>query len=420
MTPDRTPRNDRNEQHDRNDRHEPKGRYDKKGRTSSRRSFLKVAGIGLGTIAIAGAAGLTWRAVDGGVFASGTGEAFAAWAQAGPEAHDALGLVRAAVLAANAHNAQPWQFRVADNRIDVFADTTRNLGTMDPLLREMDVSLGCAIENIVVAAPANGKKAAVTLLPDPADPTHVARIDLQAAEASVSPLFTAIASRHTDRNSYDLTRPVSAAELARLSGLIDETVAELVWFSDPAEKNAFGALTVRATEAIIADPQQVADDAAWYRTDWHEIQSKKDGITIDPSGQSEFIRAVSKVIPVSTAQNNAGWLAGTRDSQVPTAAAFGALVVRDPLDTGERLAVGRAWQRLHLSMTVDGVSAQPLCQVPERIDRERSTGLNPDFGDALAALLPAGRHAIMTFRIGHPTGSALPSPRRPAREVVLS
>ena len=405
MATDRTPQN---------------GTHEPNGRTSTRRSFLKVAGIGVGSVVIAGAAGLTWRAVDGGVFASGTGEAFAAWAEAGPEAHDALGLVRAAVLAANAHNAQPWQFRVADNRIDVFADTTRNLGAMDPLLREMDISLGCAIENIVVAAPANGKTATVTLLPDPADPTHVARIDLQTAEASVSPLFTAIVGRHTDRNGYDPSRPVDAAELARLSATVDGPDTELVWFTTPAERDAFGALTVRATEAIIADPQQVADDAAWYRTDWHEIQSKKDGITIDPSGQSEFIRAVSKVIPVSTAQNNAGWLAGTRDSQIPTAAAFGALVVRDPLDTGQRLSAGRAWQRLHLSMTVDGLRAQPLCQVPERIDRERSTGLTPDFGQALAALLPAGRHAIMTFRIGYPTAAALPSPRRPAREVVLS
>ena len=394
--------------------------HKKKGRASTRRSFLKVAGIGAGSLLFVGAAGLTWRAVDGGVLASGTGEAFAAWGEAGPETHDALGLVRAAVLAANAHNAQPWQFRVSDNRIDVFADTTRNLGAMDPLFRELDVSLGCAIENIVVAAPANGKVATVTLLPDPADPTHVARIDLQQVGASVSPLFAAITSRHTDRNGYDASRRVGAAELARLSGLVDTTDTELVWFSTPAEKDAFGALTIRATEAIIADPEQVADDAAWYRTDWHEIQAHKDGITIDPSGQSEFIRAISKIMPVSTAQKNAGWLAGTRDSQVPTASAFGAIVVRDPLDTGQRLDAGRLWQRLHLAMTVDAVSAQPLCQIPERIDRERSAGLAPDFGPAFAALLPAGRHAIMTFRIGYPTTTALPSPRRPALEVVLS
>ena len=393
---------------------------EKAGRASTRRSFLKVAGIGAGSLLLVGAAGVTWRAVEGGVLASSTGEAFAAWGEAGPETHDALGLVRAAVLAANAHNAQPWQFRVSENRIDVFADTARNLGAMDPLFREMDVSLGCAIENIVVAAPANGKAATVTLLPDSTDPTHVARIDLHAVAAFVSPLFNAITSRHTDRNGYDLARRVGAAELARLSGLADTMDTELVWFSTPAEKEAFGALTIRATEAIIADPEQVVDDAAWYRTDWNEIQAHKDGITIDPSGQSEFIRAISKVMPVSTAQNSAGWLAGTRDSQVPTASAFGAIVVRDPLDTGQRLEAGRLWQRLHLAMTVDAVSAQPLCQIPERIDRERSAGLAPDFGPAFAALLPADRHAIMTFRIGYPTTKALPSPRRPAREVVLS
>ena len=270
----------------------------------TRRSFLKVAGIGAGSLLFVGAAGLTWRVVDGGVLASGTGEAFVAWGEAGPETHDALGLVRAAVLAANAHNAQPWQFRVSDNRIDVFADTTRNLGTMDPLFRELDVSLGCAIENIVVAAPANGKAATVTLLPDLADQTHVARIDLHAVEASVSPLFTAIPARHTDRNGYDETRPVGAAELDRLSRLVDTTNTELVWLSTTAEKDAFGALTIRATEAIIADPEQVADDAAWYRTDWHEIQARRTASRLTRPGSRDssgpFRRSCRSLPPRTT------------------------------------------------------------------------------------------------------------------------
>ena len=386
-----------------------------------RRRFLRTVGLGIGTLAVVGAAGVTWSTVSGGVFATGTGPAYAAWDQVLPTTGNPLGLVRAAVLAANAHNAQPWHFAVTPHRIDVFADTTRNLGTMDPLRREMHLSLGCAIENLVLAGPPNGLATTVTLVPDPADPAHVARVDLvpTTAVTAASPLFAAIPNRHTDRAAYDTTRPVDPARLAALRALVDAPGTDLVWLTGTAQMSAFGDLTVRATEAIIADPQQSDDDAAWYRDTWQEIQSRKDGITVDPSGSSPLIRTYAKLLPVSRAQNNDGWLSGTRDTQIPTASAFGALVTTEPLDPTTRLQAGRIWQRLHLTATDAGISLQPLCQIPERIDREQSAGRPADIGTAMAALLPTGQHPLMTFRIGHPTTTALRSPRRPAEEVVL-
>jgi hypothetical protein len=388
--------------------------------TTDRRGFLRAVGLGIGTLAVAGAAGVTWSTISGGVFATGTGPAYAAWDELSPAFHHPLGLVRAAVLAANAHNAQPWHFALTPNRIDVFADPTRTLGTMDPLLREMYLSLGCALENLVLAGPPNGLAVTVTLMPDPADSGHVARVELAPTTAPVSPLFAAIPNRHTDRSAYDTTRPVDPAQLTALRSLVDVPGTDLVWFTSAADKRTFADLTIRATEAIIADPQQADDDAFWYRDSWQQIQSHKDGITVDPSGSSPFIRTYAKLLPVTRAQNNDGWLSGTRDTQIPTATAFGALVVTDPRNLTVRLQVGRLWQRLHLTSTAAGVSLQPLCQVPERIDREQSAGLPTDIGAAMAAVLPVGQHALMTFRIGHPTTDALRSPRRPAEEVVLS
>jgi hypothetical protein len=75
---------------------------------------------------------------------------------------------------------------------------------------------------------------------------------------------------------------------------------------------------------------------------------------------------------------------------------------------------------MHLAATVDGLGMQPLCQIPERIDRETSAGLAPEFGDAAAGMLPSDTHAIMTFRVGYPTAAAPPSPRRPAADVVTT
>jgi hypothetical protein len=68
----------------------------------------------------------------------------------------ALAIVHSAVLAANAHDTQPWKFRIDADRIDVYADTDRHLGAMDPFRREMHLSLGCALENAALMARAIG------------------------------------------------------------------------------------------------------------------------------------------------------------------------------------------------------------------------------------------------------------------------
>ena len=182
---------------------------------------------------------------------------------------------------------------------------------MDPLLREMHISLGCALENLVLAGPPSGLSANVALLPEPADATHIATVTLTPTTQSRSPRFDAMASRHTNRGAYDTTRTVSSRQLDALRRLVDLPGTDVVWFTTDAQKRSFGELTVRATEAIIADPQQSADDYRWYRTGWQDIQQLKDGITIDPSGQSNLIRALAKLVPYSQEQNNDGWLSGT-------------------------------------------------------------------------------------------------------------
>src|SRR5271155_4326131 len=67
-----------------------------------------------------------------------------------------LALVAAAVLAANPHNTQPWLFHVRQDSIEIYADLARNLGAMDAFVREMHLALGCAVQNLLLAAPPNG------------------------------------------------------------------------------------------------------------------------------------------------------------------------------------------------------------------------------------------------------------------------
>lgn len=386
---------------------------------TSRRGFLKT--LGAGTLVLVAGGGV-WRAADQGVFSTGQGPAYEPWqnwrsdAQAGP-----LGLVRAAILASNPHNSQPWLFRVTDAGIDLYADQERNIGAVDPFLREMYMGVGCALENVMLAASANGYTPTLTLMPDNNDTSYAAQIALTAGQTSASPLYDAIPRRHTNRAAYDTNRPVAQPTIDSLSALNDSPDVTVFWFVDPAARLRVGDLTVEATEAFTTDVEQSRDSHAWFRHRWSAIQQQRDGITIDAQSLSPLITSAIKILPDSgEATSNSVWRDNTRDIHVGTAAAFGILAVRNSRDNAQRMRGGMLWQRMHLWGTNEGLGMQPLNQLCERADREAQLELEPRFGRALEELLgDSSWQALMPFRIGYPTVAARPSPRRAVEDVLV-
>ncbi len=172
-------------------------------------------------------------------------------------------------------------------------------------------------------------------------------------------------------------------------------------------------------KAIIADAQQSADSFKWWRGDWNALQRAKDGITIDTAGLPPLVRALAKMLPQSQEGSDSGWLRLTREVHVPTAAAFGLVVVRDARNNAQRIAAGRLWQRMHLTATTQGLAMQPLNQMLERADREQTAELSPEFTEAVRKLAQPGWEAVMPFRTGYPTAQALKSPRRLVEEVLV-
>src|SRR5260370_24769741 len=65
-------------------------------------------------------------------------------------------LIRYATLAANSHNSQPWKFATAEHRITIAPDLARRCPAVDPNDHHLFVSLGCAAENLVLAAACAG------------------------------------------------------------------------------------------------------------------------------------------------------------------------------------------------------------------------------------------------------------------------
>ncbi|HET7467293.1 MAG TPA: hypothetical protein VFL29_11550 [Candidatus Dormibacteraeota bacterium] len=371
--------------------------------------------VGLSGLGVVG-----WRANSQGVFAVGQGPAYAAWDAwdlgSGPQL-----LVRAAILAANPHNTQPWRFAVSSSAIEVYIDLARNTGAVDPFRREQHIGLGCALENLLIAAQAKGFEPRLTILPTPSDPTLIAHVDLGSGLASSEALYGAIPRRHTSRAPFDTSRAVSQDTLAALdSAVADIAGAQVVWISSDAPKRQVGQLIVEGAQAFAADTQQSSDSFRWSRDNWSDIQRFKDGMTLDCSGVSPLVIALGKILPPeSRRQNDESWIQLTRDQYVKTAAAFGVVVAGNATDDVQRIQGGRLYQRLHLLAVTKGLGMQPLNQITERIDREKVLGLPARFEAGISDLLPSNVQPLMTFRIGYPTVEPPPSPRRPAEEVLV-
>ena len=76
----------------------------------------------------------------------------------GESPNDYRELVRYATLAASSHNTQPWIFKLEPKQIQVLPDLSRRCPAVDPDDHHLYASLGCATENLLLAAQAAGLK----------------------------------------------------------------------------------------------------------------------------------------------------------------------------------------------------------------------------------------------------------------------
>ena len=380
---------------------------------------LGVAGIGL-----AGAS--LWRVESNHVLSAGDGPAYAPWQEWQQEGtNPSEQFVRAAVLAANPHNTQPWKFHLLPEGVDVYADTSRRIGAIDPLLREMHIGVGCAVENLLLSAEAAGYSWSF----DRAAPAAVGRLQPvvrilvnKDATRHASDLYAAIPKRHTNRAPYIKSKDVDIRMIEALSNVKNsDWEIRVFWLRKPEEMTAFGDLVVRATEAIIADQGQSLSSARWMRTSWSEIERSRDGLTYEAQGMTPGMLTLAKFMPpLNIKRTDQYWLAATRDHHVATANAFGMIAVRDANSPQQRVEAGRLWQRMHLLATLRGIAMHPLSQPVERRDREFQLGQPQTYAKALSDLQQDDSwQPVMPFRLGYATQDAPRSPRRAIASVLI-
>ncbi|MBE0670735.1 MAG: twin-arginine translocation signal domain-containing protein [Anaerolineales bacterium] len=310
-------------------------------------------------------------------------------------------LVRYATLAANGHNTQPWKFVIGEGAIEIHPDYSRRLPVVDPLDRELWISLGCALENLLVAARSVGFAPEV-IYPDLKDFIQI-RFTKDVPDAS--PLFDAIPQRQTTRSEFD-GRSIQAVDLDQVQTLPLEPGVSLRYMTNPTDLETMleyvnqGNLSQYTNEAFL---DELID---WLRFNKKEALASLDGLYTRASGNPEVPRWLGQM-----------FVGGTKPQQQADADAAklrsssgGVVIASESDDKTVWVRTGQVYERVALKLTsLDIKSAflnQPIEVADLRMQFQTAIGL----GSSLPQLL---------VRFGY--AEAMPrSLRRPVDEVIVN
>lgn len=326
-------------------------------------------------------------------------------------------LITAGTLAPSPDNVQAWRFGRDGDAITVGLAAERAMAT-DVLDMFSWIGVGAAIENIVLAASAQGLRASVELH-EPADaardPVAVIRCS---AGAEPDPLAAWIDARISNRKPFDRA-PLEPEIVARLA---DATGASpsLCWVTALDARRRLAALDARAMFVRLSHAPLHAELFEVLRFEPREVEQLRYGLdvrTLEVPGPG--LRIMRAYRNWSTARwfNALGIGAAiTRDvaSGVVKAGAV-CLITTDRQSAVGYVTAGRTLQRLWLAATAEGLAASVYGALPQyqtKVAIEPATFL-PEQAEMLRAQRapfealfrpPEGSFPAIALRIGRPSG----------------
>lgn len=307
--------------------------------------------------------------------------------------------VFAATLAPSLLNCQPWRFTAGGDVIDLHAVPGRSPSVVDPTGREVFLSLGAALLNLRLAVAALGREPVVQLMPEPADPTHVARLrigrpnEISALEGT---LHAAIGVRRSSRQPFS-DEPVQPESFRHLQ---DAASVEGGWLDAAAGSHRALVLNVlhEADLEQRANPAVVRDVGRWT----HDRRDVRVGIGTEslgprPRDPAAAVRDLGLGVEVSARSS----------ADFERNALIAVLLTRGdtPVDW---MRGGLALERVLLAAASSGVAVGLLSHGTEVVD------LRPLVRDPGSIW----RHPQLVLRFGYATAAMPQTPRLPLAEVL--
>nr|WP_256219004.1 nitroreductase [Prevotella aff. ruminicola Tc2-24] len=315
---------------------------------------------------------------------------------------DYLFMIEHAIKAPSGHNTQPWKFKINDHSIDIYPDYGKALPVVDPDNRELFVSLGCATENLCVAASVKGYRSEVSVADD-----GVIHINLQRdTTITPSPLFPQIVLRQTNRTVYDGTI-IPSDSVSTLQTLKKEPSVDVRFFRNGShEFNMIADLIFAGNSRQMDDKQFLTELKYWMRYNKRHSDDTQDGLSYAVFGAPNLPRFISQPVMgmfLNAKQQNKG------DRKKVASASHLVLFTTADNTIPQWVALGRTLERYLLRMTAMNIAIGYMNQPNEVKDLALTM---------TTALGLGSQYPTVLIRVGY--GKRTPySQRRPVESVLL-
>lgn len=315
-------------------------------------------------------------------------------------------LVGFAVLAPSGHNAQPWRCQISSNVLKVFSVADRALKQSDPEERQLLLSFGCFLENLLIAGDYFGFKANVNYKFNPTGPSEeifeISFSQVQSQTATPEHLIFQIPLRHSDRLKYQ-DKPADIESLNQLEKLaVGDLKLNLI--SDREIKNKVAEIMSEAQVNSMEDGKFREELSHFVKSSFTKEKLGMPGFALGiPAPVSVFIPKIIKKVNLSK-------LSLKQDLNLlkDFTPVIAVLSSRQD-DKTTWVEAGKIFEKIWLTgVKKDFAVSVWAAAVQEPKSRERlQKTLNNQF------------KPLVIFRLGYPKGLSKPSPRFSTKEICL-
>jgi hypothetical protein len=292
---------------------------------------------------------------------------------------DVVEIICLASLAPSSHNVQPWIVKIKEPHLLIVGyDKNRCLKVVDPDNRELFLSIGCFIENFILAAGSFGYNVEMNFKMKNEKDTDLFELKLVQGLSRDYPI-NRIKERITIRTPYQKKELKSAD----LKFIIGESQASIHYYTrDSKEGKYIEEATIAANQKLVNDNAIQNELADWFRWSNDEAEQNMDGITPSAMGlggiEGWFVRTTYTRANALTE----GFKVKSIDLAVQQAKLNGGWLVLTSKDTSVQSLIdaGRNYENIMLKVKDRMIAIQPMSQIveeePWKTEVSNELGLN--------------------------------------------
>ena len=262
---------------------------------------------------------------------------------------DFIQIASYASKAPSVHNTQPWKFHITDSTITVLPNLDVALPVVDRNNRELFISLGCAVENLCIAASYFGYT------------THIIECSIEAIILELTKnaltiedsLFHQIEKRQTNRNIYNGNK-ISDGILQQLQSIPKENGIQFYFTEiNTPFANTITQYIMKGNEIQMADIAFKNELLSWMRFNKKQVEATHNGLSYLVFGNPPLPRILARPIVSLFLKPNAQNKSDRK--KIDSSSHF--VVCATQRDTIEEwINLGRTLHRFLLKVTEIGIS----------------------------------------------------------------